>query len=378
MRIGIDVRMIFSFPTGIGNYRRSLMKALFELDKDSEYLLIGTEDQRSLFENETRNENVTFSSIKSKANHPVQHLRLSSELRKLSLDLFYTTHWGATLDMPCKYVLEIPDLIYHHYPEFGSWKSKIYERFLEKTIAKNAEHIVTISDFCRDDIVSFLNVEPDKVTNMKGAADAEYRVIDDYDFIQSTLDKYELYDKEFFVYLGNQRPHKNLVGLLRAFEQFRASVNKDVNLVIIGGVDARGRDADSKRIQDQLSTMKSGGDVILLGKVFDNNEVAAIFNRAIAMVHPSLHEGFGLTPLEAMKCGCPVICSNVTAMPEVVGDSGILINPENIKEISEAMSKIYLDMGLQNELAKKSLEQSKMFSWDKTATILFKVFNALK
>lgn len=440
MKIGIDVRMIFPFQTGIGNYRRSLIEALFQIDKESEYILIGNSEQQSAFGKQLERENVSFSVIKSKANNSVQHLLLPFELNKLGLDIFYTTHWGATLFMPGKYVLEIPDLIYHHYPEFGSWKSKLYEFFLEKRIARNADAIVTISNFVKNDIVTMLGIDEDKVVNIKGAAAEEYRIIEDEKYIDGVLKKYGLWapitpspagdrhhpdnppsvlrtsplrrreiflkgdgNMDYFVYLGNQRPHKNLVGLLQAFEEFRREIavhfchpeldegwqKKNGNvalrqaqgdifpkLVIIGGVDAKGRNKDSKRIVDQLERMKHKDDVMLLGRV-DREPTAAILNRAIALVHPTLHEGFGLTPLEAMSCGCPVITSNITSVPEVVEDAGILVNPRDINEISEAMGKIYSESDFRKELSVKSLERAKEFSWEKTARMLLEVFRGV-
>jgi len=379
MKIGIDVRMIFPFPTGIGNYRKSLISALLKIDSHNEYLLVGNVQHKELVMEFTEKfANVKFAEIKSPANHPLQHLSLRSELKKMSLSFFWTTPWGATIGLPCKYVITIHDLIYHHYPKFGSWKSSLYQTFLEKSVARKADAIVTISDFVKNDIVTILGVDASKITNIQGAVASGYGVIKDKEFIENVLEKYGMVGAEYFVYLGNQRPHKNLVGLLKSFEVFRRSKSgSEVKLVIIGGVDAKGRDEDSKRISDQLNHMKFKDDVMLLGKVFDDREVAAIFNRAISLVHPSLHEGFGLTPLEAMTCSCPVISSKITSIPEVVDDAGILIDPNSIEEISDAMIKIYSDKELQGELSKRALQRSKMFSWEKTARMLLAVFQSI-
>lgn len=428
MRIGIDVRMIFDFPTGIGNYRKNLIEALFEIDHENEYVLIGNKSQQTAFSDQLQKDKVSFTPIKSRANHPQQHLLLRKELKDLDLDVFWTNPWGAILNPPCKMVLTIHDLIYHHYPEFGSWKSKLYELFLEKMIANKADMVVTISGFVKKDIVEILGVNEAKVLNLSESVSSDYRVMEDNQFIEKVLEKYGLIlspdkadddslllqrrvredlDKrksknppqspfckggsagvplgvKYFVYLGNQRPHKNLVMLLKAFERFQAtplnpllSGEQFPKLVIIGGVDSKGRDGDSLRIREQLEKMKYRDDVLLLGKVFDNNEVAAIFNRAIAMVHPSMHEGFGMTPLEAMRCACPVISSNVTAMPEVVGDAGILVNPTNEEEISDAMYEVFTNSKLRKDLSQKSLKQSTLFSWEKTARLLLDVFKKL-
>lgn len=398
MTIGIDVRMIMPFPTGIGNYRLSVLTAILQLDRKNKYFLIGNKEGVLAPENIARSvkekiipenfsdlyskhRNVSYAKIKSPANHPFQHLFLPFELRKLKLDIFFTSPWGAALAIPCKFVMEIDDLLYHHFPEFGSFKYKLYEIFLEKTLAQNAAAIVTISAFVKNDIHKFLGIKNEKITNIKGSAADEYRQITDTNLINKVLNKHGLKEGGYFIYLGNQRPHKNLISLLKAFEMLKGQLqgfDENLNLALIGGVDAKGRDADSQRIANQLEKMIYKKNVHLLGKIFDQNEVAALLNKAIALVHPSLHEGFGMTPLEAMRCGCPVISSNSTAMPEIVGDAGILINPENIEDISEAMSSILNDENLHEKLSKKSLERAKMFSWEKTAMMLLNVFRGVK
>ncbi len=159
---------------------------------------------------------------------------------------------------------------------------------------------------------------------------------------------------------------------------------KGVGLVLIGDVDAKGRGRDSENLLNLIKELRLRNDIVLTGRISDDREVAAILNEAVALVHPSFHEGFGLTVLEAMSCGCPVIAANTTSIPEVVGDAGILVDPHNVDELAEAM-RMVLDYSHTTEYGKKyqelvqmGFEQAKKFSWQKTAEKVLNVLNTIE
>ncbi len=379
MKIGIDVRMIQDFPTGIGNYRENLIKALARLRSGHTFVLVGNPGNKmeAWSENQPQFE---FAVVRSKPNSFHQHFSLPLEISKLKLDLFWTTPWGASLFLREKYALTIYDLLYRRYPEIASPKARLYDVFVSKLVAKRAAVIFTISEFVKSDIKEFLGVEEGRIINIRGAASEAYEPINDGDVKsealpagRQVLDKYGI-SKPFFVYLGNFRPHKNLQTLLRAFANLirQRRIGSHPTLVLIGSVDAKGRDQDSRNLLNLLKKLKLQNDVILTGRIEDDREVAAILNEAVALVHPSFHEGFGLTVLEAMSCGCPVIAANTTSIPEVVGDAGILVKPQSIDELTEAMEKVLA--GDRQDLIEGGLQQAKKFSWKKTAE---KVLNAL-
>ena len=383
-RIGIDVRMIQSFPTGIGNYRENLIKALAGLCRDgacpvsTEFVLIGNAGNK--MEVWAKNQaGFEFVAIRSKPNSLHQHFLLPLELAPLKLDLFWTTPWGASVFLRRKYALTIYDLLYRRYPEIASSKARLYDIFVSKWVARRAEVIFTISEFVKDDVEKFLGVEKNKIVNISGAAGDAYRPV----VKGLTRIAGQTLETPFFVYLGNFRPHKNLATLLRALARMKnedlpageaGSRMKDVKLVLVGDVDAEGRDRDSENLLKLLKDLKLQKGVILTGRIEDDREVAAILNEAVALVHPSFHEGFGLTVLEAMSCGCPVIAANATSIPEVVGDAGVLVDPYNVDELAEAMGGVLISN--QHDLIERGLQQAKKFSWEKTARLVLANFSS--
>ncbi len=371
MIIGIDVRMIQKFPTGIGNYRENLIKALAQLESKHSFVLLGNNGNK-MQEWVAGKANFEFKPLTSPANSPLQHLTLPFELRKFGLDLFWTTPWGATLFMPCPYVLTIYDLIYRRYAQYASFKAKLYERILAGRVARNAKLIFVTSDFVKDDVVCFLQVDEKKVFNIKGAGGGDYGVIEDERYLQTVLNKYHL-EQPYFVYLGNMRPHKNLQMLLKAFAWLKAGGSR---LNVIGAVDTTGRSKDTDDLHLLVSDLGLESSVNFLGRIPDDKEVAAILNQAAALVHPSLHEGFGLTVLEAMACGCPVITSKRTSVPEVAGDAAVYIDPLDERSIADGMENILnLSQEERERLVEKSLRQAELFSWEDVAKLAIEGFN---
>jgi len=374
MKIGIDVRMIQDFPTGIGNYLENLIRALAKLPSEYKFVLVGNSGNKMerWVGDHCRFEFVT---IRSRPNSVHQHLLLPLEVSRLGLDLFWTTPWGASIFLWQKYALTIYDLLYRRYPKIASWKARLYEAFFSKWIARRAAVIFTISEFVKNDIVNFLGVKKSKIVNIQGAAGESFKVLKSGHLQGQALQTLERrgITKPFFVYLGNFRPHKNLPTLLRALARMRSEElrMKDVKLVLVGSVDAKGRDRDVQNLLNLLKELKLRESVILTGRIPDDCEVAAILNEAVALVHPSFHEGFGLTVLEAMACGCPVVAANTTSIPEVVGGAGILIDPHNVEDLAEVMRSLrygYTTKTPEYQVMKRScLEQAKKFSWERTA-----------
>jgi glycosyltransferase involved in cell wall biosynthesis len=273
--------------------------------------------------------------------------------------------------------LTIYDLLYRRYPEIASLKARLYELFVSKWIARRAVVIFTISEFVKNDIEGFLGIERDKIVNIRGAAGGAFKPF--YAGVDKGLTRAagQTLNSPFFVYLGNFRPHKNLPTLLRAFAVLKGLKGvKGVKLVLVGSVDAKGRDRDSRNLLKILKQLKLPDSVILTGRIPDDREVAAILNEAVALVHPSFHEGFGLTVLEAMSCGCPVIAANTTSIPEVVGSAGILVDPHNVDDLVGAMSKILNSNTAQYQsMVQKGLAQAEKFSWERAA---LKVLSTLR
>lgn len=379
MKVGIDVRMIQDFPTGIGNYLENLIKALVKLPSKHQFILVGNSGNK--MEEWSKNQpRFEFITVRSKPNSVHQHFLLPFELVPLKLDLFWTTPWGASIFFWQKYALTIYDLLYRRYPEIASLKARLYEGLISKWVAKRAAVIFTISEFVKNDIEKLLGVKREKIFNIQGAAGEAYfrrhKPLKDKHLQGQALQVLKKYgiSRPFFVYLGNFRPHKNLPTLLRAFAKL-STQHLAPSLVIIGDVDATGRDQDSKRLLNQIKELKLQDRAILTGRIGSDEEVAAILNEAVALVHPSFHEGFGLTVLEAMSCGCPVIAANTTSIPEVAGNAAILVDPYSVDGLSGAMQEVLT--GKRQDLVQRGLERAKKFSWEKTARMVLDKFEIL-
>jgi len=374
--------MIQNFPTGIGNYLENLIKALAKLPTDYDFVLVGNSGNK-MERWVGDHHRFEFVTIRSKPNSIHQHFLLPLELTPLKLDLFWTTPWGVSIFLWQKYALTIYDLLYRRYPEIASLKARLYETFISKWVAQRAVIIFTISEFVKKDIEGFLGVGRDKIVNIQGAASEAYKSFKEAGLQGQALQTLKRYGitKPFFVYLGNFRPHKNLRTLLQAFAALRTQ-HPALSLILIGAVDAKGRDRDSCNLLKSLENLKLQDDVILTGRIAGDSEVAGILNEAVALVHPSFHEGFGLTVLEAMSCGCPVIAANATSSPEVVGEAGILVDPYSVEELAVAMRSLYYNYTTKTpkyqEMKGRCLEQAKKFSWEETAKRVLDEFSIFK
>lgn len=362
MRIGIDCREVQDFPTGIGRYFKGLLQGLQKINsKNHQFLFFFNQKipqfiQQKIKNVISKNQNWKVIQIKSHSKSFSQHFLLPFELKKYQLDLFLTVTHGFTLFNPCKTVLVIFDLIYKHYPQNYSLKAKIFDQLLLPLALKKSSLILTDSNDAKQDVVNFFHTDPEKIISILLAPDPIFQ-------------KMENIKKEnFLLFVGNRRPHKNLKRLLEAFGRVANNHRfpKQLKLLIIGDIDSKGRDQDSQGIFQTINKLGLNDKIEIKGRV-DDEQLCLLYNQAFALVHPSLHEGFGLTILEAMACGCPVITSNISSMPEVAGDEATLVNPESVDSIANGIkTMLHLDAAQYQSIVEKGLKQARKFSWEKT------------
>lgn len=219
-----------------------------------------------------------------------------------------------------------------------------------------------VSETTRNDVLNFSSMPPERVFVTPLAASPElFFPVTSPEKLRATRQKYQLGDQSFFLALSAHDPHKNFPFLIRCFGALVESGElKDTNLVIVGH--NLGRNPDAQKAVAEFPKVK---DRILIAGFVPDEELAALYSSATAFLFPSLAEGFGIPPLEAMQCGVPVISSNTTSMPEVVGDAGILLPPTAAEAWCQAMLNVSRDESLRAELSKKSLQRSKLFSWQR-------------
>jgi glycosyltransferase involved in cell wall biosynthesis len=225
--------------------------------------------------------------------------------------------------------------------------------------ARRSDRILTVSEASKRDILHFFNVPPEKIVVVYNAIDEHFRVTPAEEDVARVRERYQL-DHQFVLYVGNIKPHKNLVRLIEAFAELRRTGFDEVKLLIIG-------DQISKlpALRRAVHGHKLHKHVRFLGYVSDQT-LGVLYRLASAFVFPSLYEGFGLPPLEAMASGTPVVISNVSSLPEVAGDAAVLVDPYDVESIVDGMRRILSDPALAAELRRKGVERAREFSWERS------------
>lgn len=280
------------------------------------------------------------------------------------VDLFHSMDNSCIVRMPgrsVKKVSTIHDLIVFKFPQLFTRKHRTVVRSLISLAVRNADHIITVSHSTKNDLLElYPKLKEDRVSVTHLAADERFRAATD-EQVETFLESRQL-PKKYFLSVGTQEPRKNLKVVIEAFLEFKkASGTEEAALLIVGGkgwLDSGVHDSE---------TLKKQG-VHPLGFIADEL-LPVLYSGAMAFVYPSLYEGFGLPVVEAMSCGTPVITSNISSLPEVAGESALLVDPNSTDSIKKSMERLYADQELREELSTKSLIQAKNFSWKKLAKI---------
>lgn len=277
---------------------------------------------------------------------------------------------GFSEEISCKKLITIHDLIPYIMPETVGRGYLL--KFLKEMpiIIGGCDGIITVSEFSKRDILKFFPIDENKIFVTPLAADKKYTPLDKVHCRNVLRDIYNLTDP-FILYLGGFSERKNVASVLTAFAKIYKDLNKKYKLVILGGY----KDS-SQRLVKLTNELKIESHVVFTGFVQEDH-LPIFYNCCDTFVYPSFYEGFGLPPLEAMSCGTPVIASNLTSIPEVVGDGGILINPYDISEISFAIGNLLSNEKLRDELSYKALKRASEFSWQNTAQSTLKVYESI-
>jgi glycosyltransferase involved in cell wall biosynthesis len=270
-----------------------------------------------------------------------------------------------------KKIITIYDMTFKAFPETMASKYKDYLRKNINLSIKRANKIVTISEFSQNEIVKYLNIDPKNISVIPCGVDRDiFFPITNKTIISDTQKKYNIH-RDYFLYIGTLEPRKNIERLIDSYSLLKMKYN-DLPLLLLGGK----LDWLYEPIITKIKTSKLEKNVISLGYIPDEDIVPLICG-AHAFVYPSLYEGFGIPPLEAMSCGVPVLTSNTASLPEVVGNAAITANPFDIEEIANGLERLLLDNELRKDLIQKGLERSKKFSWEHSASLTMDLYKSL-
>jgi glycosyltransferase involved in cell wall biosynthesis len=365
MRIGIDIRKIND--TGIGRYIRSLLKYLFPLDQENKYYLFLNPKEYNQF---TFNYPNIYKIKESSGKYSLrEHLSLAWKAQHYKLDLFHAPHYVLPLALRAKSIVTIHDVIHLIFPPptpLGI--GYIYARTVMAGAIKKAQMVLTGSVHTKRDLNNlFPKYQEHKIRVTPYGVGEEFVPLE-RKVVENFLAKKGI-PKDFFLYVGDSKPHKNLSTLIEAFSVVARRI--DCYLVIAGTTPENHHPLRQKILEYNIAPR-----VIFPGFIPDP-ELPFLYNAAQVFVFPSLYEGFGLPPLEAMACNTPVICSQTSSLPEVVGDSAILLPPKEVDLWSDAMYNVFTNKDLQEKMKKKGRARARSFSWEDTARLTFKAYQEI-
>jgi glycosyltransferase involved in cell wall biosynthesis len=293
--------------------------------------------------------------------------------RKAGVDLFHIPYYAPPLILRSPTIITIPDVIQLRSPLYRDsipFNRRLYLDLIAHA-ARKASLIITISQHARQEIVDTLKVSPDRIRVIYQAAGRDFAPITDPAALAETRARYGLGER-YILYLGGLERRKNVLQVVRAFAAlYRQSDDPHLQLLIAGDPDKRSGPLypDPRPVAAELGITQQ-----IIYRFVEEEDKATIYSGASLFVFPSLYEGFGLTPLEAMSCGTPVICSNSTSLPEVVGDAAISLDPNDTQAWAEAMNGVLNNGALQADLRARGLRQATRFSWHKTAAETLAVY----
>ncbi len=375
MRLGLDGSPLLNLRTGVGRYTYGLATELRRLSDNLElYFYYGTSwSSNEVFVDVHDARSLQFSLkyglkkfIPSFLKRPIKDKAFKTGYHNHKLDLFHATNYVAPeLDIPL--TVTVYDLSFMRYPETHparrlAWLSRGFPSTINR-----ARQILTISEFSQNEIVELLGVDQEKISIAYPGVDSRFRPLN-HDILIQKLKKWSLEPDRYLLSVGTLEPRKNLVNLFKAYECLPDGMKKTWPLVVVGMAGWK-----KKTIVKEMEVLIGKGNLIPLGYLSDDH-LAVIYAGAKLFVYPSLYEGFGIPPLEAMACGTPVVSSDRASLPEVVGDAGILVDAEDIESLSRALESVLDDSQKCIEMSKMGQQQASRFTWQACAEKTYKVY----
>jgi len=377
MNILVDIRLLSRGNTsGIEEYTNNLLMNMLAIDKENKY---------SFFYNGIRVKKLDFN-FQTQNRPKIINWRIPNKLLDVTTrffnfpnidkfaknDLIFSPHFNILKSQNPR-IITFHDLSFVHHPYFFRNRQKFWHWLQDyKTQALNATKIIANSEFTKCDIINTLKIPEEKIKTIYPGINPDFKKITNQKEIQDFRTKHKI-DYPFILYLGTLEPRKNITAIIRAFSLLRQSQTEFKNLRLI----LAGKPGWLyKNILDEAKNSKSKENIIFWGPV-ENNKRVFLYNLAEVFIYPSFFEGFGFPPLEAQNCGCPIIVSNRTSLPEIINDSRILIDPWRIDELIEKLKNILTDETLKKKIIEDGFINAKRFNWQYSALETLKFFNSV-
>lgn len=378
MRIGIDARL--AHLPGVGRYIEQIIVNLAAIDPLNEYVIYHhARHVPGRYRHYYRDTdlaglvnapNFEFVDLEFGTHSLQEQWRLPRLLQRQQVDVFHAPFFIVPVVKVCPLVVTIHDLVTRWVPHtFGSIPSRAYARGMTWWALQFSDRIVTVSKFVEQEIVKTVPKCRSRLHVIHNGVGTEFRPVQDAIELQRVKQRYGI-KQDYVLFVGTRKPNKNLDLLIEAFSRVsQTSIN--LQLVVVAKTDSRYSSAANLTKQLGLK------NVVFLDYV-EEADLPALYSAATMLTLPSLHEGFGFPVVEAMACGTPVIASNVTSLPEVVGHAGILVDPRSVQDLADAILRIFRDPILANELRQKGLKRAAGFSWRLGTIKLHQIYESLK
>ena len=367
MKIAVNTRLLLKNKLeGIGWFSYETLSRITKNHPNDEFIFIFDRPWHNDF---IFSDNITPVQIGPPSRHPFLwyawfQISIPKILNQHKPDVFLSPDGYLSTNTNVPSLPVIHDINFEHYPkDLPFWYSKYYRHYFPK-FAEKSTRIATVSQFSKNDIAKKYKVDPNKIDVVYNGVSDRFKPLDKKEINETQKDLAN--GNPYFVFVGAIHPRKNIAKILEAFEDFKSTGNYNHKLLLVGK-----KKWWTSEMEETFQTMKYKGDVIFKDNM-NAQQVAQAIGAADALLYVSTFEGFGIPILEAMKCGVPVITSDVSSMPEVAGNSALLCSPFKSDSISEQMKRLVHEPNLSNSLIEKGLLRAKGFSWDKTSELLWK------
>jgi len=370
MKIGIDCRELRNYVTGIGRILLEFLGEIKGYNKDFNIILFGNQHTGSLlFEDVFKNYKKVI--IKEKFTLWWDQIQLKNAIKKNNIDVFFSPYYKIPLLTKTKTILSIFDVTYLLIEPYNTYiRSKLYLKNFIKLASKKAQKIITCSNYTKNDLLKILNLPKEKIEVAYLGVSSKFKIIHEKNKIELVKKKYGI-DNKYILYVGNLKPHKNVERLIEAYNLLPETIKQEYNLVLAGGQSKRLTKGNKQFGPIDLQS------IIFVGHILDE-DLPALYSGAELFVFPSLYEGFGLPPLEAMACGCPAVSSHTSSMPEILGDAALFFNPYDVEEMSLVLRQMLEDENLRSRFRQKGLERARLFTFEKMTNRILDVFDLMR